>query len=265
MVVKFFSCVCAVASGLPVGPEGPMIHLGYLPIATVSILSSINSSIHQPFHQSILPPIHPSIHQAYSLPSIFTSVHLYISPSFRESFRLSIFPFINPSFRQSFLPFVNPSFLPSILPFVNPSFLPSILPSTTSPPTHHFINASVYSLLWRKFFWYKLFLSLPVVWLVLVSVSFARPRSMLTYRFFKGFEIQKIGMSKLYTQKSGPPGNRTRICFRSKLSSKRSVLRRQHWPFRALALSSIVVSLWRRANARNVRLYYPYWQYTDLV
>ena len=24
------------------------------------------------------------------------------------------------------------------------------------------------------------------------------------------------------------------------------------------------ISLWRRANARNVRLYYPYWQYTDL-
>ena len=24
------------------------------------------------------------------------------------------------------------------------------------------------------------------------------------------------------------------------------------------------VPLWRRANARNVRLYYPYWQYTDL-
>ena len=24
------------------------------------------------------------------------------------------------------------------------------------------------------------------------------------------------------------------------------------------------VSLWRRANARSVRLYYPYWQYTDL-
>ena len=24
------------------------------------------------------------------------------------------------------------------------------------------------------------------------------------------------------------------------------------------------VSLWQRANARNVRLYYPYWQYTDL-
>ena len=24
------------------------------------------------------------------------------------------------------------------------------------------------------------------------------------------------------------------------------------------------VSLWRRANARNVRLYYSYWQYTDL-
>ena len=26
----------------------------------------------------------------------------------------------------------------------------------------------------------------------------------------------------------------------------------------------ISVSLWRRANARNVRLHYPYWQYTDL-
>ena len=25
-----------------------------------------------------------------------------------------------------------------------------------------------------------------------------------------------------------------------------------------------IYSLWRRANARNVRLYYPYWQYTDL-
>ena len=24
------------------------------------------------------------------------------------------------------------------------------------------------------------------------------------------------------------------------------------------------ISLWRRANARNVRLYYPYWQYTNL-
>ena len=27
-VVKFVSTMCAVASGLPVGPEGPMIHLG---------------------------------------------------------------------------------------------------------------------------------------------------------------------------------------------------------------------------------------------
>ena len=35
--------------------------------------------------------------------------------------------------------------------------------------------------------------------------------------------------------------------------------------FRALALRQReTVSLWRRANARNVRLYYPYWQYTDL-
>ncbi len=28
MIVKFFSCVCAVGAGLPIGPEGPMIHLG---------------------------------------------------------------------------------------------------------------------------------------------------------------------------------------------------------------------------------------------
>eukprot|EP00052_Salpingoeca_macrocollata_P012564 m.97626 g.97626 ORF g.97626 m.97626 type:complete len:836 (-) comp18538_c0_seq4:53-2560(-) len=28
LVIKFFSCVCAVGSGLPVGPEGPMIHMG---------------------------------------------------------------------------------------------------------------------------------------------------------------------------------------------------------------------------------------------
>ena len=93
----------------------------------------VNPFFHRFFHPSTLPSIYsstnPSIHQAYSLPSIFTSVHLYISPSFRESFRLSIFPFINPSFRQSFLPFVNPSFLPSILPSFRQPFLPSVNPS----------------------------------------------------------------------------------------------------------------------------------------
>ncbi|XP_033125254.1 chloride channel protein B-like [Anneissia japonica] len=30
LIVKFFSCLCAVSSGLPVGPEGPMIHMGSL-------------------------------------------------------------------------------------------------------------------------------------------------------------------------------------------------------------------------------------------
>ena len=30
LVAKFFSCLAAVASGLPVGPEGPMIHMGYV-------------------------------------------------------------------------------------------------------------------------------------------------------------------------------------------------------------------------------------------
>jgi chloride channel 7 len=28
LIIKFLSCVCAVAAGLPVGPEGPMIHMG---------------------------------------------------------------------------------------------------------------------------------------------------------------------------------------------------------------------------------------------
>ena len=29
-------------------------------------------------------------------------------------------------------------------------------------------------------------------------------------------------------------------------------------------IGALFNSLWRRANARNVRLYYPYWQYTNL-
>ena len=34
--VKFLSCALANASGLPVGPEGPMIHLGALLGAALS-------------------------------------------------------------------------------------------------------------------------------------------------------------------------------------------------------------------------------------
>lgn len=30
LFVKFFSCATAVGSGLPVGPEGPMVHIGAL-------------------------------------------------------------------------------------------------------------------------------------------------------------------------------------------------------------------------------------------
>ncbi len=36
LIVKFVSCVLAVASGLPVGPEGPMIHLGAILGAGIS-------------------------------------------------------------------------------------------------------------------------------------------------------------------------------------------------------------------------------------
>ncbi|KAL3858585.1 hypothetical protein ACJMK2_008857 [Sinanodonta woodiana] len=40
MIVKFLSCVTAVGSGLPVGPEGPMIHLGALVGAGLSQFKS---------------------------------------------------------------------------------------------------------------------------------------------------------------------------------------------------------------------------------
>lgn len=48
MLVKFFSCVCAVGAGLPIGPEGPMIHLGY--VAHLLILSNLSFD-HIPNHQ----------------------------------------------------------------------------------------------------------------------------------------------------------------------------------------------------------------------
>ena len=30
LIVKFFSCSLAVGAGMPIGPEGPMIHMGYV-------------------------------------------------------------------------------------------------------------------------------------------------------------------------------------------------------------------------------------------
>ncbi len=36
MLVKFISCAAAVGSGLPVGPEGPMIHIGAMVGAALS-------------------------------------------------------------------------------------------------------------------------------------------------------------------------------------------------------------------------------------
>ena len=40
LLVKFVSCACAVGSGMPVGPEGPMIHMGALVGAGVSQFGS---------------------------------------------------------------------------------------------------------------------------------------------------------------------------------------------------------------------------------
>ncbi len=36
LIVKFCSCVLAVGSGLPVGPEGPMVHIGAMIGAALS-------------------------------------------------------------------------------------------------------------------------------------------------------------------------------------------------------------------------------------
>lgn len=30
LLVKFVSCVCAIGCGMPVGPEAPMIHMGWV-------------------------------------------------------------------------------------------------------------------------------------------------------------------------------------------------------------------------------------------
>ncbi|XP_013787955.2 chloride channel protein D-like, partial [Limulus polyphemus] len=49
LIVKFVSCVCAVSSGMPVGPEGPMIHLGALIGAGLSQFRSGTFGFRLPF------------------------------------------------------------------------------------------------------------------------------------------------------------------------------------------------------------------------
>nr|XP_009858717.1 chloride channel protein C-like [Ciona intestinalis] len=51
MVVKFISCVFAVGSGMPVGPEGPMIHLGGLIGAGLSQFKSDSFGIRPTYFQ----------------------------------------------------------------------------------------------------------------------------------------------------------------------------------------------------------------------
>merc|ERR1719495_434678 len=50
-VVKFFSCALAVGAGMPVGPEGPMIHLGSMVGAGVSQFQSKTLGIKLPFFE----------------------------------------------------------------------------------------------------------------------------------------------------------------------------------------------------------------------
>ncbi|XP_064641031.1 chloride channel protein C-like isoform X2 [Lineus longissimus] len=51
MLVKFVSCALAVASGMPVGPEGPMIHLGSLVGAGLSQFKSDTLRVRLPFFE----------------------------------------------------------------------------------------------------------------------------------------------------------------------------------------------------------------------
>lgn len=53
MLVKFISCTLAVGGGMPVGPEGPMIHLGALVGAGLSQLRSETLKIDLPFFESL--------------------------------------------------------------------------------------------------------------------------------------------------------------------------------------------------------------------
>lgn len=56
LVVKFFSCACAVGSGLPVGPEGPMIHMGSLVGAGLSQFKSVTMGFSLPFFERFRNP-----------------------------------------------------------------------------------------------------------------------------------------------------------------------------------------------------------------
>ncbi len=78
LLVKFVSCGCAVGSGMPVGPEGPMIHMGALVGAGVSNFGSRtlgvsgcvmpffmkfhNSKVKQLFFNAVKKSLHLLIH-----------------------------------------------------------------------------------------------------------------------------------------------------------------------------------------------------------
>ncbi|XP_013403924.1 chloride channel protein C [Lingula anatina] len=51
LVIKFFSAMCVVGAGMPVGPEGPMIHLGSLVGAGLSQFKSDTLKVRLPFFE----------------------------------------------------------------------------------------------------------------------------------------------------------------------------------------------------------------------
>ncbi|XP_059164918.1 chloride channel protein C-like [Physella acuta] len=56
LIVKFFSCVAAIGCGMPIGPEGPMIHMGAIIGSGLSQLSGYLKRIRLPFFERFRNP-----------------------------------------------------------------------------------------------------------------------------------------------------------------------------------------------------------------
>ena len=63
LIVKFAGCMLAVGSGLPSGPEAPMIHLGAMVGRTVSAPDSFLASIGEKVHRPSVSEPRPSLPQ----------------------------------------------------------------------------------------------------------------------------------------------------------------------------------------------------------
>ena len=94
--------------------------------------------------------------------------------------------------------------------------------------------------------------------------SFVKPVGMNSSNFKN--ETLFVSFMAIITTRNGSDGTNFFIRNRVVNSIKKSRNRLVNMivPYGTKVLYLFSVSFWRRANARNVRLYYPYWQYTDL-